>query len=105
MVPVLAGCEEPEEEEALLSCSLFDEDEDELSPDDDEDEPDDDEDDDEESDEEELPLPLASAPVPHGIASPLGWSALEGVVVEPSLEAMVNRVVQVGFAPFLSVNW
>jgi len=48
---------------------------------------------------------LASFPFPHNTVAPSDCSELVGVVLEPSAPAIVNRVVQVGLALFLSVNW
>lgn len=46
----------------------------------------------------------ARDPVPHMTVSPSDCSLLVGVVLAPLAEAMVNRVVHVGLALFLSVN-
>lgn len=39
-------------------------------------------------------LGFVKAPIPHGIASPFGWSAFAGAVVVPVVVAIANRVVQ-----------
>lgn len=49
--------------------------------------------------------PLASLPMPHGMAGPSGCVANSGVVVSPSGEAIVKRVVHCGPASALLVNW
>lgn len=43
----------------------------------------------------------ARAPMPQAMSLPSGWTVSSGSVVEPSAEAMVNRVVHVGSAPLL----
>ena len=56
-------------------------------------------------DEEEDEAPFANLPTPQGIADPSGWVGLGAATTAPESEAMVKRVVQAGWAPFLSVNW
>jgi hypothetical protein len=46
-----------------------------------------------------------SAPVPQGIASPLGWFAFAGGTVAPVELAMANRVVHEWFWEAIEVNW
>lgn len=46
-----------------------------------------------------------SAPVPHGIAAPSGWVALEGATEAPVEEAMVKRAVHVLLLATDDANW
>jgi hypothetical protein len=46
-----------------------------------------------------------SAPVPQGIASPLGWFAFAGGTVAPVELAIANRVVHEWFWEAIEVNW
>lgn len=47
----------------------------------------------------------ASAPVPQGIACPLGWTEFGGGTVVPDASAMANRPVHVRFGEAGEVNW